>query len=61
MGETKSLASATTAVDYAARLIRAVDARNTSWLVTAHVPGLGHIKASLVFDVSYRMGLPVRK
>ena len=40
-----SLASATAAVDYDATLILAVDTSNKSWVVAAHVPGFGHIKA----------------
>jgi transposase len=45
MGKTMSLASATAAVDYDATLILAVDTSNKSWVVAAHVPGFGHIKA----------------
>ena len=45
MGKTMSLASPADAVDYDATLIMAVETSNKSWVVAAHVPGLGHIKA----------------
>ena len=45
MGKTISLASPAVAVDYDATLIMAVEISNKSWVVAAHVPGLGHIKA----------------
>ena len=46
MGKTmSSLASPAVAVDYDATLIMAVEISNKSWVVAAHVPGLGHIKA----------------
>ncbi len=45
MGKTMSLASSAAAVDYDATLILAVDTSNKSWVVAAHVPGFGHIKA----------------
>ena len=45
MGKTISLASPADAVDYDATLIMAVETSNKSWVVAAHVPGFGHIKA----------------
>lgn len=46
MGKTmSSLASPAVAVDYDATLIMPVEISNKSWVVAAHVPGLGHIKA----------------
>jgi transposase len=45
MGKTMSLASPAHAVDYDATLIMAVETSNKNWVVAAHVPGFGHIKA----------------
>jgi hypothetical protein len=45
MGKTMSLASPADAVDYDATLIMALETSDKSWVVAAHAPGLGHIKA----------------
>ncbi|TRL24688.1 hypothetical protein FM996_20245 [Methylosinus sporium] len=42
MGKTISSALPTVAVDYDATLILAVETSNKSWVVAAHVPGLGN-------------------
>lgn len=50
MGKTISSSSPTVAVDYDATLIMAVETSNKSWVVAAHVPGLGHVKAKQTID-----------
>ncbi|MCQ4189289.1 IS110 family transposase, partial [Methylocystis suflitae] len=50
MGKTISSAWPTVAVDYDATLIMAVETSSKSWVVAAHVPGLGHIKAKQTID-----------
>ncbi|MBG0808251.1 transposase [Methylosinus sp. H3A] len=50
MGKTISSALPTVAVDYDATLIMAVETSNKSWVVAAHVPGLGNIKAKQTIE-----------
>ena len=45
MSQTISSATPTVTVDYDATLIMAVETSSKSWVVAAHVPGLGHLKA----------------
>ena len=50
MAKTMSSASPAVAVDYDATLIMALEVGNKSWVVAAHVPGFGHIKAKQTID-----------
>ena len=52
MAKAMSLASPAVAVDYDATLIMSVEVSNKSWVVAAHVPGFGHVKAKQTIDAT---------